>query len=133
MPDGACFGIVLVENTRARAWVVYVILGPHRTGTVEAIIYLRLNSSVLGHSLDDRAESLKANLIPSLSPFSSLLCQAHSLLFLYIPISPEQIISMVGVPGKYKGCNTCRARRVKVRLDSRPWMSNTVSSLMPRT
>lgn len=29
---------------------------------------------------------------------------------------------MVGVPGKYKGCNTCRARRVKVCPDLVAWM-----------
>jgi hypothetical protein len=36
---------------------------------------------------------------------------------------------MVGVPGKYKGCETCRVRRVKVREAPFPLLGTLLACL----
>lgn len=56
-------------------------------------------------------EFLSLLLLPQLQSLAiHLLSHYHSTL-------ADDLVTMVGVPGKYKGCNTCRARRVKASSD----------------
>lgn len=85
----------------------------HISCSAQSSIYITLGCSLLVIVYRD-SQKFCVNVT-----FSSIVSKSHKhppkRLPLIFPILEQSI--MVGVPGKYKGCNTCRARRVKVRSD----------------
>lgn len=85
----------------ARLWIV-LVLGSIKQALSTSLFTTRF---VIGIS----ASCLLVSLENSFS-FSPLF------FFLFFQLPVATAVNMVGVPGKYKGCETCRARRIKVSI-----------------